>query len=180
MASRKTIPVDELFRGLRNKNGLEKALSRQWLETSNTLVAIQQRAKDMVERQKKERSETRQHIVQRHRAANGARATISTSPMWVGVTAGIDALELTWSKAWPQPGTNKFNHTRVPMDTKSGHRRTTLIKGAHEDEHAVIWAHELEVRDLRERWGDAMAIRSAVRSAMRKYVSEGSRRPTGS
>lgn len=173
MASERKIPVDEYFRGLKDKNGLEEALSRQWLETSNTLTAIQQRASDMVERQKAERSKIRGHIVQRHKAMHGAGATISTSPMWLGITKGIDSLELTWSKAWRTKGTKQQNHTRVSMDTKSGHRRNTLLKAAHEDEEEVIWAHEMEVRDLRDRWRDAMAIRSAVRSAMRKYLSEG-------
>lgn len=177
MASSARIPVDEHFRAIKGKNGLEEALSRQWLETSNTLAAIQQRATDMVKGQHAERSVIRSHIVQRHKAAHGADATISTSPMWLGVTTGVDSLELTWSKAWRAKGSRQQNHTRVPMDTKSGHRRTTLLKDAHEDEEAAIWDHELEARDLRERWGDAMAIRRAVRSAMRKYLSEGTRRP---
>lgn len=176
MSSGEKILVEEYFRGLKEKNPIEEALNRLWLETSNTLSAVQHSAGEMAKRQKAERSEVRQLVVQRHRAAHGPDATISTSPMCVFVTAGIDALEINWSKMWRKKGSRTPSYTRVRMDIKSGHSPTTLLVGAHEEEEDMILAHEMEVRRLRGRWRDAMAIRSSVRSAMRKYLSEGAGR----
>lgn len=176
MASKEKSPVEEYFRGLKDRNGIEEALCRLWLETSSALSAVQQAAEEMHKRLKAERSEIRHQIVQRHRAEHGPDATIATSPLCIVVTVGVDSLEIGWSKVWRKKGTSDTNLTRVKMDSGSGHRPSTLNKEAHEDEHEVLWAHENEVRYLRNRWRDAMAIRSAVRSAMLKYLSEGTGR----
>ncbi len=92
---------------------------------SSICLSIEQRALDLRDRAKAERSATRKEIVRRHRAINGPNSKVKTSKRILYVRGRLEGLELTWKevvyqKVWSHGSKSKRWLKDVGAMRKSG------------------------------------------------------------
>lgn len=121
------------------------------------LLAIVQRAVNLMTRARRERSVARREITRRHKAINGAHAKVETSKRILYVRERLEGLELIWKAViYPKVYDPRFKPKGWLRDVgamrKSGVDLRHVAKGAHPDEVALLTRHEMEAREIRGLW----------------------------
>ena len=140
-------------------------------------LAVIQRAVDLRDRAKAERSAKRKAIVRRHKAINGAHAKVETSKRILYVRERLEGLELTWKAViYPKVYDPRFKPKGWLRDVgamrKSGVHLRHVTKGAHPDEVVLLKRHEMQAREIRHLWKQAKVVEGRLEDLGKQVLKQ--------
>lgn len=163
--------IDDIYRGPRYGEYLQRIEAVQ-TALDNLHNALYRVTEEVIDATKEERKAKRQEIYRSHPSS----AKIKFSNKVLVMASSATGVVIRWSTMWRQAksedprGKTRFTNVK----TNGGAvRKSTLLAGAHPDEHKLLIQHEEQVRALKEGWARLADVRRTVRKL--KYHSE----PTG-